>query len=324
MSLVTLRRTAYDKVAAIASAMATVHGSVAVVLGGAAEGEVWVDDADQPRVAVIEGPEGVYLVGRCPSAEVASAIRDQLDDWVYLHVDPVQRAGIEQVLPNDAMLVHPRLTFAIVPGPGPMPAMPAGYRLIVDGDGLGQRIYAGDVEVSRCLPDLVIGQRAEMGVWTHPGHRRRGLARLAARACLAAAHGQGIVAMGWHCHASNRGSIGLARQIGAGEPVETLAYSASLPAENVDDLPAAEWQRLAEHFAKKRSTIAWLGFHAACAWAAAGADEAALEAVEQLVADGWSGSPQWLAGHWALAGIADHPRMLGAIEALEKQKAPPG
>ncbi|HWU17215.1 MAG TPA: GNAT family N-acetyltransferase [Devosia sp.] len=324
MTLIPLQPAAYDKLTHLASAMAARHGSVAAVLDGAAEGEVWVDDADAPRVAILEGPEGTYLIGRCPSAGIAAAIGEQLDDWVYLYVDPTEQDGIAELLPNDAMLAHPRLTFTIAPTAAPVPVLPTGYRLIADDDGLGQRIYAGDVEVSRCLPDLVVGKRAEMGVWTHADHRRRGLARLAAQACLAAAHDQDITAMGWHCHASNRGSIELARQLGASGPVATLAYSASLPAENASDLPPAEWQRLARHFAAKRTDIAWLGFHAACAWAAAGADDEALAAVEQLVADGWTGSPAWLSGHWALARLAGHKRMQSAIETLKKSKAPPG
>lgn len=324
MTLIRLEPAEYGRVGALADAMAVVHGSVAAVLGGAAEGEVLVDNAEEPRVALIEGPEGTYLVGHCASPEIASAIAEELDDWVYLHVDPAALDGIEALLPNDAMLVHPRLSFVLVPTDEPIAVPPAGYRLVADGDGLGQRIYAGDVEVSRCVPDLVVGPRAEMGVWTHPDYRRQGLAKLAARACLVAAHARGITTMGWHCHASNRGSIGLARQLGAGEPVAVLAYSASLPAENVGDLPADEWRRLAEHFAAKRSNIAWLGFHAACAWAAAGADDAALAAVEQLVADGWSGSPDWLAGHWALCRAGRSSAHARRDQGAEKAKGPTG
>ena len=60
----------------------------------------------------------------------------------------------------------------------------------------------------------------------------------------------------------------------------------------------------------------WLDFHAACAWAEAGDDERAIAAVERLVASGWEGRADWLAGHWALARLRSERRF---IQALERQ-----
>ncbi len=141
---------------------------------------------------------------------------------------------------------------------------------------------------------------------------------------LQAAHAAGIADIGWHCHASNHGSAAIARRFAKGAPVETLAYSASLPAENAGDLGPTQCRDLALHFEAGAAEIAWLWFHAACAWALVPDTGRALSAVERLVESRWQGEPDWLAGHWALKGLGEVPRFAAAIATLKKQKAPPG
>lgn len=323
MNPIELDQENYWRVRELGADAGKLHLSVAAVIEGSAEGEIHVDSLDHPTVAVLDGPEGTYLLhdGEL-SAEAAQALAEHLDDWAYLHVQGTPPPA--SALPNAHMLKHPRFVFSLpldVPTPG---TLAEGYEMRREPNGFGHRIFFGTHEVSRCLPDVVMGSRAEIGVWTHADHRRRGLAGNALRATLTAAKASGISRMGWHCHASNRGSIALARSVGAGKPISTFAFSASLPAENGGDLSADEWRELASHFLAGREEIAWLGFHAACALAAAGEDAAALDAVDRLVDDHWHGQPAWLAHNWALAGLTNHPRMQAAIARLEKQKAPPG
>lgn len=313
----------FGALSALAAPMAAIHTSIAAVIAGAADGRIWVDSLDAPAVALIEGPEGTYLIGAALPPVAAAAAADLLDDWVYLHVDPRIAGAVGAALPNSHMVPHPRLTFRLQPGNHAI-AVPPGLQLAVEPDGIGQILLDGDREVAHCRPDMVVGRRSEIGVWVHPDYRRRGTATALVAAALKAAAGAGLTDIGWHCHASNAGSAAIARRFAAAPPVETLAYSASLPAENAGDLGQTECLRLAAHFEAAEPEIAWLGFHAAGAWALAAEHDRALAAVERLVEGGWHGEPDWLTGHWALAGLREHPRFAAAIETLKKQKAPPG
>ncbi len=90
----------FGTLGALAAPMAAIHGSIAAVLGGTAEGEVWVDAVDAPAVALLVGPEGTYLIGARLAPVVAAAVAELLDDWVYLHVDPRIAGEAAVALPN--------------------------------------------------------------------------------------------------------------------------------------------------------------------------------------------------------------------------------
>ena len=289
------------------------HGSVAAVLAGAAEGRVLVDNADAPGLALLHGPEGLYLGGSPLPGVDYSRYRPAIDGWAYLYPTSQWQERLAEVLPHPFMLVHDRIRLTITPKAIAPLSPPPGFSLVPDEEPLGFCILDGDRMVSRCGPDLVAGTYAEIGVWTHPDYRRQGLARVAATACLSALAAAGIAEVGWHCLASNRGSLALARRLGFGAAQPYQARSASLPAENVGDLDTEASRTLAAHFEAGSATIDWLGFHAAGGWALAGETGRALAAIERLVAGPWPGESQWLEGHWALAGLRAEPRFIASV-----------
>ena len=65
-----------------------------------------------------------------------------------------------------------------------------------------------------CTTDCVVGERAELGIATRPGHRRQGHGALVARKMLAECHRRGIQHVGWHCFEQNLASAATA--LGAG------------------------------------------------------------------------------------------------------------
>jgi hypothetical protein len=296
------------------------HLSVSAVFGGSAEGRVLVDDPRAPALGLLFGPEGTYLAGEAQPGTDVAPVREAIDDWAYLHVAPGWHGDLGGVLPHPFMLEHPRLCFSIATASFAESPAPEGYEVRLE-EGFGHRLFYESEEVCRCLPDMVVGERTEIGVWTHPGFRRRGLALAAARMTLAAARRQGIVTAGWHCHASNRGSIALAKNLGGGSGRATTAYSASLPAENPGDIEPAALRGMALHFEHAGESIDWMEFHAAAAWAQAGETNLALAAVERLVAAGWQGEPDWLTANWALAGLVSHPRFQESVARLRDASA---
>ncbi|MGD8998634.1 MAG: GNAT family N-acetyltransferase, partial [Anaerolineae bacterium] len=68
--------------------------------------------------------------------------------------------------------------------------------------------------VAWCTPDCVAGDRMDLGVITHPAHRRRGLAAVAVAASAEHCLSHGFTAVGWHCNADNVGSWRTAEKVG--------------------------------------------------------------------------------------------------------------
>ena len=294
--------------------LAPLHGSVRAVLGGTAEGEVLVDSDTNPTLAILRGPEGVYVAGE-PTPGAAAAAHEELDGWEYVIADPRLDAVIGTLLPHAYMQPHQRVRLAASPANAPRPPLPAGYTYAPGDEPLAVNIMHGEQVVARCAPDLAIGTYAEIGISTDPDHRRKGLATAAVRAALSAASAAGFTEIGWHCLASNRGSLAVARAAGFVETHRYRAYAEILPAENPGDLTPAACRMHAERLEPGVTDHVWLGFHVAGAWSQAGETERALAAVERLVTSGWQGRAEWLEAHWSLAPLRTEPRFIAAVAA---------
>jgi RimJ/RimL family protein N-acetyltransferase len=304
------------------SELMPLHGSVRAVLGGTAEGEVLLDSEANPTLAILRGPEGVYLAGN-PTPEAAAAAREELDGWEYVIAEPRLAPRMASILPHAGMLPHQRVRLTTSPANAEVPALPDGYAYAQRDEPLAVEIIHGGQAVAQCAPDLTVGSYAEIGIHTDPAHRRKGLATAAVRATLAAAAAAGITEVGWHCLASNRGSLAVARATGFVETHRYTAYAEVLPAENAGDLPPEACRSHAERLEPGVADHVWLGFHVAGAWAQAGETERALAAVERLVASPWQGRAEWLEAHWSLAPLRTEPRFIAAV-AAHRQRSTPG
>lgn len=301
--------------------LAPLHGSVRAVLRGTAEGEVLVDSEAQPTLAILRGPEGVYLAGD-PTPAAAAAAREELDGWEYVIAEPCLQPRIASILPHAYMLPHERVRLAALPAAAELPALPEGYAYAPGDEPLAVEIFHGSQIVAHCTPDLIVGPYAEIGIYTDPGHRLKGLATAAVRATLVAAAAAGMTEVGWHCLASNRGSLAVAHTTGFIETHRYGAYAETLPAENAGDLTPAACRSHAEQLEPGVADHVWLGFHIAGAWAQAGDTQRALTAVERLVASGWQGRAEWLEAHWSLAPLRTEPRFITAVAAQRARSIP--
>jgi RimJ/RimL family protein N-acetyltransferase len=78
----------------------------------------------------------------------------------------------------------------------------------------GVCVVGGDELVAWCLSEYNTGQRCEVGIETMEPYRRQGLGQAAAAALVEMAVSKGIRHVGWHCYASNAGSVGTALRVG--------------------------------------------------------------------------------------------------------------
>lgn len=333
----------------LCSGLSTYNLSVAAVLAGTAPGQVWTDDPDHPRVALARTPEGYYLAGDAHYTNCYPALKAALPHHAYLILDPPAWADVlDRIWVNRAARRHPRLhlVLRLFRLPHWRDLVPDGYQLApVDGgllartdlenhgqvaewvegwhsvtdflqNGFGFCLVHGDTIASWCIADTVLRARCEMGVTTDPGHRRRGLAAVVVSAAVERCLKQGFTEIGWHCLASNAGSIAVGRK--AGFEIERAydGYSSFLPAENPADLTVDEYRDWAQHYERATGDGLGYSFFAAEAWAMAGEPERALAYVRRLPEMGWTGRLEWLEHNWCFASLQDQPEFLAVLAAL--------
>jgi len=72
----------------------------------------------------------------------------------------------------------------------------------------------GDVIAAWCMSEYNANNRFEIGIETHPDHRRKGLALQTARNCINHGIENGYTQVGWHCWVKNEPSNKLAKRLG--------------------------------------------------------------------------------------------------------------
>jgi len=81
-------------------------------------------------------------------------------------------------------------------------------------NGISYCILTGDQVVAWCTSDCMAGDRIDVGVITHPKHRRRDLAKVVVAATVEHCLRHGFKAVGWHCNVENRPSWKTAERVG--------------------------------------------------------------------------------------------------------------
>ncbi len=339
-----LERKAFAAAQPLLKDLAAIHVAVVAALEGVTDAELWVDDRTAPTIALLSAGDGYFLAGT-PDRRRFSALKRRIPAWAYLFAEEPWTDLLGEVWANPFARPHPRVRMGLASGSSPLPAtppLPDGFSLrrisrslldTVPGaadalDGIGQWrskkrfldegvgfcvLHDGKV-VSHCLSDSVAASRCELGVGTEPDYRRLGLGRAAAAAAVAECLRRGIADIEWHSHASNRGSLAVARQIGLVELDRHVAYSGSLPAENVGDLDRDTCLDWARHVEAAAETIGWYNFHAAGAWALLGDRTRDIASLERLVDGGWDGEAEWLEDYWALQGLTGDAAFKAIVE----------
>jgi RimJ/RimL family protein N-acetyltransferase len=94
-------------------------------------------------------------------------------------------------------------------------------------DRFGVCVVRDDQEIiGWALSEYNLGNRCEVGIETVEGYRRQGIATVTGSALVEEAVRRGITRIGWHCWASNAGSIATALRLGFEKVAETDVYFA--------------------------------------------------------------------------------------------------
>jgi RimJ/RimL family protein N-acetyltransferase len=159
-------------------------------------------------------------------------------------------------------------------------------------------VVHGAEVVAWCTPDCVAGDRMDVGVITHPAHRRRGLATVAVAATVERALEQGFSAVGWHCNADNVASWKTAEKVGFKRNREYAYYY--YMCDPIDHLAELGWyyyrrgevaktvHYYEQVFAQRNENPDYYYHLAASAWALLGNRDKALQYLFAAADHGWT------------------------------------
>ncbi len=166
-------------------------------------------------------------------------------------------------------------------------------------------VLHGREVVSWCVSDCTAGDRIEVGIISHPAHRRRGLAAVATAATVELCLEQGYSAVGWHCSVDNVGSWKTAEKAGfQRERTYTDFYYIYDPVDHLAELGwyyyrRGDYARTVDYYGRvfeQRDDNPDYYYHlAASAWALLGDGEQALLYLQRAADQGWSNA-DWTRG----------------------------
>jgi RimJ/RimL family protein N-acetyltransferase len=164
--------------------------------------------------------------------------------------------------------------------------------------GISYVVLFGNEVVAWCAPDCVAGDRIDVGIFTHPDHRRNELASIAVAATVEDCLNNGFNVVGWHCNADNIASWKTAEKVGFKRNREYAYYYYIY--DPVDHLAELGWYyyRRGEYsktvgyydqvFAQRDENPDYYYHLVASAWALLKNKEKALAYLKDAADHGWS------------------------------------
>jgi GNAT superfamily N-acetyltransferase len=159
-------------------------------------------------------------------------------------------------------------------------------------------VVQGHEVVSWCTCDCVAGDRIDVGIITHPAHRRRGLAAVAVAATVEHCLSHGFSVVGWHCNADSVGSWKTAEKVGFERNREYAYYYYIYdPVDHQAELgwyyyKRGEYAKTVQYyeqvFALRDENPDYYYHLAASAWAILGNKEKALKYLHAAADCGWA------------------------------------
>lgn len=193
--------------------------------------------------------------------------------------------------------------------------------------GISFAVLRGREVAAWCTPDCAAGDRIDLGIITHPAHRRQGLAAVAVAATVEACFSQGISAIGWHCNVGNLGSWKTAEKVGFRRNREYAYYYYMYdPIDHLAELgwhyyQKGEYARTVQYYEqvfKQREENEDYYYHlAASAWALLGNIENALKYLDKAARAGWSNA-EWTKQQEEFGILQGDPRWKAVLAEMDR------
>lgn len=183
-----------------------------------------------------------------------------------------------------------------------------------------------DQVVAHAMIDCVVGDVGEIGLLTHPAHRRRGLATATSAASIEYGLAHGLSSVVWDCYEHNVGSVRTAEKLGLERERDHTMYSFFFD-------EADHWCMLAWHDADRglyrealdtcerlfseHAEPPWLAYMvAARAWAALDAPDTAFVHLHRAIDSGWDYAPDLESAEFD--GLRETPEWQVLVERLKE------
>ncbi len=226
---------------------------ITTVIDQSSPGEIYVDNKDHPTAALMNSPEGIFLIGdhqnEVFNASLKSLLVDIMDgdgDLEIQYAPDKWADSVTELFQIEYPLVFSASYYRLNDLTSPkQPPLPPGFTLhTVDqaflnredvenleivrnkidenwvnretffDRGFGICLLHNQKLVSECLADCVSGTQCEIGISTDPLYQRQGFASIAVAATIAHCKAQGLASIGWHSANNNIGSIKTAEKAG--------------------------------------------------------------------------------------------------------------
>jgi RimJ/RimL family protein N-acetyltransferase len=192
--------------------------------------------------------------------------------------------------------------------------------------GVGTCVLHGDKVAAVSQPDCFAGDQIDIGIYTLPEYRRKGLAAVAAAANVEAAIQRGYRKVGWHCNTENIGSWKTAEKVGF-KRHKTYDYYFYI-FDEIDHLAELGWfyfkqaqyQKTVDYyervFAARDDHPDYYYHLAAVAWAALDEAEKALQYLNAAVDHGWR-ARDWTEQEEKFEFLHDSPEWKAVLKRMD-------
>lgn len=255
--------------------------SVMSVITGNNPGEIYVDDAVNPKSVLFKTSECNLVAGYAFNKDFNVFIKDILSFWDMLICDSAEwEQQLINIHPNKYLRkVHKRFlrhnkiskvniqNFEYLLQPERITSELLEMKHLKNLDkvkewidenwfsttnfldkGIGFCIKDEYRIISWSLMDCYHSEKAEIGIFTDEEHKGKGFGTLTAAATVKACFEMNINQIGWHCIDTNKGSCRIAKKIGFEEVLLYSLYTPYPPIENNNDLNSSEWEEWAQYY----------------------------------------------------------------------------
>ncbi|MHA2370739.1 MAG: GNAT family N-acetyltransferase [Candidatus Hodarchaeales archaeon] len=282
----------YERVRPLLGELMEYNLHLVAILEGTSKGQLYVDEIETPRTAMVATPVMVYYLGGSESNDTINRDINQRfpdnktfycwcgDQWQRKFDIIFEKRFARKALRRYYRLQQPLLKdwqARIPPGFSMeyvdkefierdlknmdsvtgwyLPEWPSADLFFEKGFGFALVDEKAETIASWSLADYVSGNRCETGIRTDWDYRRRGFGTATVAATVEHCVTNGFQEIGWHCWSTNIGSIRISENVGFELIREYPIYLNDWAAENISDWSPEQFRAFAEDYERELAEI---------------------------------------------------------------------